>query len=90
MTSLDEARRALHKSGIAIGQIYRHYKGAYYKITSVGLLEASLTPLIGYTDTADGEYTWYRPLDDFQAEVGFHMTNSIYPTAMKRFTLIDD
>lgn len=57
---------ALHKSGLAVGQYFQHYKGGKYVITDLGVFENTLEPIVGYRASPMVEdWTWFRTLDDF-------------------------
>lgn len=54
-----------------IGGLYRHFKGGFYIVNSVALLEASPDendPMVVYTSVETGK-TWLRPLSSFIADV---------------------
>lgn len=83
----DQALALLKESGVQIGQRYRHYKGGVYTVTSVGIFENSMMPMIGYclgTEALTLAWQWYRWLNDFQGHA-VHEGNLV-----PRFTRILD
>lgn len=63
MTAAEAKERALEeiaKCGVRSGQLWKHHKGEFYVVRSVGLLEASLDAVVNYADK-DG-VTWTRTL----------------------------
>jgi len=47
------------------GDLFRHYKGAYYKVTDVPTHTESEEQLVVYHDVNKPEKSWARPLDMF-------------------------
>ena len=46
------------------GQVYRHYKGGYYKIICRALLEKDKSPQVVYQSLQD-DLIWIRPESEF-------------------------
>ena len=78
--SKQEALAVIDASGVRAGQRYQHWKmGDRYTVVSVGLVEATLEPTVGYAGR-DG-IVWYRPLAQWLERVAF---------GAPRFALITD
>lgn len=69
------------------GEVYRHFKGNYYKIVTVGVHTESGERLVVYESMSDGRI-WVRPYYDFMSEVD----RKKYPDADQRyrFELVED
>lgn len=54
---------------IVIGGVYRHFKGDYYKVLTIGLDSETLQELVVYEslyyNPEKETRVWIRPLDDF-------------------------
>ena len=62
---IDEHNEFCKKNNIFVDSIYRHFKGNYYRIVSIGLDSESLEPIIVYQDINKTERYWIRSLKDW-------------------------
>lgn len=69
------------------GEVYRHFKGNYYKIVTCAVHTESGERLVIYESMSDGKI-WARPYDDFMSGVD----REKYPNADQgyRFKLVED
>ena len=69
-------------------QIYRHFKGNIYLVTSVGLTSSDLEPTVIYMSLNGDNQVWTRALSEFESLVPEGKEN---PTGQKhRFELVKD
>lgn len=69
-------------------QIYRHFKGNLYLVTSVGLASSDLEPTVVYMSLYGDNQVWTRALSEFESLVPEGKDN---PTGQKyRFELVKD
>lgn len=69
-------------------QIYRHFKGNLYLVTSVALNSSDLEPTVVYMSLSGDSQVWTRPLSEFESRVPEGKEN---PTGQKyRFQLLVD
>lgn len=47
------------------GEIYRHFKGSYYRILATSLDTETERPLVVYQDLEKSDRAWSRPLEMF-------------------------
>jgi cyclomaltodextrinase / maltogenic alpha-amylase / neopullulanase len=74
---------------IVIGGVYKHFKGAYYKVLTVGKDSENLEEMVIYISLYYEENqeakVWVRPLNDFMGEK--ELENG---TTVNRFEFIED
>lgn len=69
-------------------QIYRHFKGNLYLVTSVALTSSELEPTVVYMSLSGDNQVWTRALSEFESLVPEGKNN---PTGQKyRFELVKD
>lgn len=69
-------------------QIYRHFKGNFYLVTSVALTSSELEPTVVYMSLYGDNQVWTRSLSEFESLVPEGKEN---PTGQKyRFELVKD
>ena len=68
---------------VIVGDVYKHFKGNFYKITGVATHTETLEPLVLYSLLGDSKTTWARPLPEFFGE-----TTDIKGEKITRFTKV--
>ena len=66
---VDEYKELCSKNEILVDSIYKHFKGNYYRIISIGLDSETLSPIVVYQDMNKKERTWVRPLMEWMSPV---------------------
>ena len=66
---------------VAIGQVYRHFKGGLYRVEGVAKHSETLEPYVVYRKLYDDESLWIRPKEMFLGPVD----REKYPDAMQEF-----
>lgn len=70
--TLEEARLLLWaiRTAIPQGSIWRHYKGARYRVIGVALRETDAVPMVIYVNALDTQDpAWVRPASEWLEEV---------------------
>lgn len=62
---IEEYNEICEKNNVFIDSIYKHFKGNYYRIISIGLDSESLDPIIVYQDINKRERCWVRSLSNW-------------------------
>ena len=66
---VEEYKELCSKNEILVDSIYKHFKGNYYRIISIGLDSETLSPIVVYQDMNKKERTWVRPLMEWMSPV---------------------
>ncbi len=84
--TLDELDERLHVAAqnVVVGGRYRHYKGNYYTVTQLAILEATNEPVVIYRADYDARISFVRPVTSWLEKV------DIEGVAVTRFTLEED
>jgi hypothetical protein len=72
----------MQKNPIIRAGIYRHYKGALYKVIGIALHSENKEKLVVYRSVNDEHDLWVRPFDMFMGEV------EVDGKKMARFTFV--
>lgn len=87
---LKERAQDANTVGPRAGEIYRHYKGGLYVVTSRPLREDDLEPLVVYRSNARGTY-WARTAVNFTEIVpDGGRDKDGFPMGVPRFTRVEE
>lgn len=83
---------SMEAQSLAIGSVYRHYKGNIYKILAVARHSETCEEMVVYQSVDEVERVWVRPLRlffqtieiDGQLQARFVLVNSVSCSALPR------